>query len=99
MGLERDYTEVKEIEDYFLHFKVSEKKYFEVMNFLKGIKKMDETGKELTPYFICKEGVIYFLIFPDSKNRHILLSKNLNFSDDENKNKILKDSLESMLKN
>ena len=92
------YFEVKKIEGN-LRYRVDKNTYLKVMNYLRGIREIEETGESLNPYFICKKGAIYFLTFPGSERGQIVCSEDLKFSDDDKKNKFLKDSLESMLKN
>jgi hypothetical protein len=84
----------------FVKYRVNDKKYFEIMNYLRGIKEIEEAGEDnLKPYFICKEGAVYFIKFPNSEKGIIVRSKGIKISDNAELNEELIKGLEARLKN
>jgi hypothetical protein len=78
-----------------IKYEVDEKTCLKVANYLRGISGVEEEGNTHSPYFVCKEGVIYFL---NSRSNIIIHSEKLKFSDNEELNNKLIHGLEVMLK-
>jgi hypothetical protein len=74
---------------------VDKEQYLIVANYIRGIKGVEEEGNNHQPYFVCKKGVIYFM---NEKEHKVFYSKELQFTDNEELNKVLINGLESLLK-
>ena len=79
-------------------YKVDRNNYFKVLNYVNGIRELERWGNNNSPFFIGAEGAIYFITFPNFKKGHIIYTKNLKLSKDEELNKRLIHDLENLLK-
>ena len=79
-----------------LEFDVDEKKYFQIANYIRGIRGVNEEGNVYQPYFVCNKGVIYFM---NGNGHKIIYSKDLKLSENEELNKSLIKGLGKRLTN
>ena len=79
--------------------KVSMKKYFEVLNYVNGIRGLKRNGEDTWPYFKGITGAIYFLKIPNCEKGNIAYDQNIRFSENEELNERLVQELKKRLEN
>jgi hypothetical protein len=81
-------------------YKVDNKKYLEIMNYVHGIKEAEkvDNGAGIDALFDCSQGIVCFAKLPNSNEGNIIYDKNLKFSDDVKLNAKLISGFERKLK-